>query len=74
MRLQECLDKHPIDNWSESILKRKRKMMNMNEMPHWTYSSFNWDVVRCSSANFHFAHRLRGHPFMRWYDGVEISS
>ena len=71
VRLQKCLEKHPIADWSESIFKRKQKMMSsMSEMPHWTFSAFNWDVIQCSSANFHFAHRLRGRPLTRWCDGV----
>ena len=71
MRLQRCLEKHPIADWSESILKRKEKILSkMNELPFWTRSSLNWDVVECSSANFHFAFRSRGRPLTRWHDRV----
>ena len=71
MRLQFSLQQYPIGDWSESILKRKEKTLSkMNELPFWTRSSLNWDVVECSGTNFHFAFRSRGRPLTRWHDKI----
>ena len=68
-RLENCLRMHPIANWSAQVRTRKKKLLdNMSELPHWTMSSFEWDPIECSSANFYIAHRLRGRPAMRWHN------
>ena len=65
-RLKKCLEMYPIKDWSETITDRKKKLMSsMNEMPFWTKSACEWDVVECSSANFCRASRLRGRLFNR---------
>ena len=70
-RLQKCLEKSPVIDWSEAVYERKSKSLSaIHSAPFWTYSAFNWDPVACSSANFALAHRSIGRPFMRWYDGV----
>ena len=68
-RLQKRLEYHPIANWSETIHSRKVNLASgMSEAPYWTLTSFAWDPIACSSANFNFARRFRGRPATRWHN------
>ena len=71
-RLQKCLEKDPVSDWSEAVYERKTKFLDViDSAPFWTYSACKWDPVACSSANFAYASRSVGRPFMRWHDEVE---
>ena len=64
-RLQQCLDKSPVIDWSEAVYNRKSKCFNsIDAAPLWISSDCKWDLVACSSANFADAYRSVGRPFM----------
>ena len=68
-RLRKCLESYLIADLSATANKRKEKLASgMTDAPYWTVSSFEWDPIECSSANFHFARRLRGRPAVRWHN------
>ena len=71
-RLQQCLNKSPMIDWSAVVYNRKSNCFNsIDAAPFWTYSACKWEVVACNSANFADAYRSVGRPFMRWHDDVE---
>ena len=53
---------------------RKVRILNeLDVLQFWTRCALDWDPVACESANFSKAFRLRGRPFVRWHDGIELN-
>ena len=70
-KLRSCLEKYPIQDWSERINERKARVIEgINELPFWTKAAIEWDPRECDNLNVSNSSRKCGHPCERWSDGI----
>ena len=72
-RMERALLQHPVDIWSETVEKRKGKLLerlHSDDVSPLVRRTVVWDPRRCGDLNRALALRGRGRPRCRWSDGL----